>query len=184
MSKRWLWIIVIVGGLAAVVICGACLFFGMFAAILGSDSTTAGNDQPVRPHRIGQDVVVGKVRWKVLEAQDLGDQLESDNQFIDPLTTSGRFILVRLEVENNATESRTFTEGDITDDQGRTFGNNSDAIPFIEDGELCVLEQINPNITKICTAIYEVPGDASGLKLVVGDLAPFGDEAEIDLRLK
>lgn len=181
MSKTW-WIIII-GGILTLIACGLCVFFGLFAAILGSDSTTAQND-PAPTYQLNQDVIVGKVRWKVLAAEDLGPELKSDNQFIAPLTTPGRFIRVRLEVENRATDARTFVEGDLTDDQGRTFGHNSDAIYFIEDNERCLLKSLNPNLPHICTAIYAVPTDATDLKLVVGDLAPFGGEASIDLNLR
>lgn len=139
--------------------------------------------EPAQNPVIGEDVIVGAVRWRVLEAQRLGNRLDSDNQFIDPLVTNEQFILVRVEVENRDNDSRTFFEGDIADDQGRTFKSVS-ASSFIENSEWCLLEQLNPNIAKICTNIYEVSQDASGFRLVVGDLAFFGDEAEIDLQLE
>ncbi len=185
MSRKW-WIIII-GGIVTLIGCGVCAFSGVFAAILGSDTTVAtgsGNNDPAQVYQLNQNVIVGKVRWKVLVVENLGAELKSDNQFIDSLGTTGRFVLVRVEVENQAAEARTFIEGDLEDDQGRTFGDNSDAIFFVEDNERCILESLNPNLPRICTAIYEVPADATGLKLVVGDLAPFGGEASINLGLR
>lgn len=190
MSKRW-WIII--GGVIALAGCGACLLFGGLAAILGSEDTSpsTGNEspstdnEPPPAHQVGQDVIVGKVRWKVVAVENLGSELKSDNQFVDPLTSAGHFFMVRVEVENRATEARTFAEGDIVDSQGRTFGDSADAIHFIEDNERCILESLNPNLPRICTAIYEVPTDATGLKLFVGDLNLFGgDEAYIDLGMR
>lgn len=181
MSKNW-WM-AIIGGFIALIGCGVCLLL-VFVMSQGGDSTTRQQNEPEQNYQIGQDVIVGKVRWKVLAAEDLGAELKSDNQFIDSLTTAGHFVRVRVEVENRAANARTFTEGDIADDQGRTFGDSSDAIHFIEDSELCILERLNPNVPRVCTAIYEIPMDATALKLVVGDLAPFGDEASIDLNLR
>ena len=178
--NKSLWIIVI---LLIAMACGSCILLGVFATFLGIDGKATKQNNPDQIYQIGQDVIVGKVRWKVLAAEDLGPELKSDNQFTDPLTTSGHFVLVRVEVENRDDNARTFTEGDITDNQGRTFRNNSDAIHFIETGERCILESLNPNLPHICTAIYEIPLDAAGLKLVVGDLAPFGGEADISLGL-
>lgn len=182
MSKNWG--IAIIGGTIALIGCGACLLLGVFVMSRDGDSTASQQNEPEQIYQIGQDVIVGKVRWKVLAAEDLGAELKSDNQFIDPLTTSGHFVRVRVEVENRDTDARTFTEGDIADGQGRTFGDSSDAIFFIEEKERCVLERLNPNVPRVCTAIYELPTDATALKLVVGDLAPFGDEASIDLNLR
>ena len=48
---------------------------------------------------VGQDVVLGSIRWKVLGFIDAGQTLTSNNQFTDPKTTSGRFIRVGFEVE-------------------------------------------------------------------------------------
>lgn len=134
---------------------------------------------------VGQDVKVGEVRWKVVSAKDLGNKLKSDNQFVEDKTTTGRFVQLRFEVENLSKDTLTFAGFDLVDDQDRTFKSASDVFMFIPTAELCVLESLNPNITKTCTAIYEVPANAASLKAKVGDLKLFGNkEALIDLGLK
>lgn len=133
---------------------------------------------------VGQDVIVGDIRWKFLEATDLGQELKSDNQFIDPKTTAGRFVKVRFEIENRGTEAATYAGIEVVDGQGRTFKTYDDRITFTPQGELCVLEQLNPNLPKTCTEIFEVPADATGLKAKAGDLELFGgEEALVDLGL-
>jgi hypothetical protein len=133
---------------------------------------------------VGQDVRVDEVRWKVLEAEALGKQLKSTNQFIKDKTTSGQFVRVRFELENLSKDLLTFAGLDLVDDQGRTFKPSSDVIGFIPSEELCVLENLNPNVAKTCTAIYEVPANATGLKAQVGDLKLLGNQsALIDLGL-
>jgi hypothetical protein len=134
---------------------------------------------------VGQDVKVGEVRWKIISAKDLGNKLKSDNQFVEDKTTAGRFVQLRFEVENLSKDTLTFAGFDLVDDQDRTFKSASDVFMFIPTAELCVLESLNPNITKTCTAIYEVPANAASLKAKVGDLKLLGNkEALIDLGLK
>lgn len=131
---------------------------------------------------IGQDVIVGEIRWKILEAKELGQELKSDNQFIDAKTTSGKFILVRLEVENRKTEAATYAGINAVDDKGRTFEVYSEKFGFVDEKESCIFEQLNPNITKVYSEIFELPADAKGIRVGVGDLELFGgDEALIDV---
>lgn len=133
---------------------------------------------------IGQDVIVGDVRWKILEAKELGQELKSDNQFIEAKTTSGKFILVRLEIENRKTEAASYTGINAIDDKGRTFEVYNEKFGFVEEDEACIFEQLNPNLTKVCSEIFELPADAKGIKVGVGDLELFGGaEALIDLGL-
>ena len=133
---------------------------------------------------IGQDVIVGDVRWKILEAKELGQELKSDNQFIDAKTTTGKFILVRLEVENRKTEAATYAGINAVDDKGRTFETYNEKFGFVEENEACIFEQLNPNLAKTCSEIFELPADAKGIKVTVGDLELFGgDEALVDLGL-
>lgn len=133
-------------------------------------------------YRTGQDVQVGDVRWKITEAKDLGQALKSDNEFIEDKTTKGRFISVAFEMENLATEQKSFTGLSLVDGKGRKFEASSDAFMFIEQEKQCIFENLNPNVTKECRVIFEVPADATGLNANVGDLELFGgDEALIEL---
>ncbi len=134
---------------------------------------------------IGQDVLAGDVRWTVLDAQDMGNTLQSNNDLIDPMTTGGRFVRVRFEIENRSSEARTFTGVSLVDAQGRTFEDSTETlIGFVDNEERCIFEQLNPNVPRICTTIFEVPADAAGLQVKVTNLALFGaEEAFIDLAL-
>jgi hypothetical protein len=135
-------------------------------------------------YAVGQDVQVDEVRWKLLEAADLGATLKGPNQFVKDKTTSGRFVKVRFELENLSKNLLTFAGLDLVDDEGRTFKPSSDTFQFIPTEESCVLENLNPNVAKTCTAIYEVPANAAGLQAQAGDLKILGDaSALIDLGL-
>lgn len=135
-------------------------------------------------YKTGQDVQVGDVRWKITKAEDLGQELKSDNEFIESKKTGGKFIGVSFEMENLAAEQKSFAGLSLVDDKGRKFEASSDAFMFIEQNEQCIFENLNPNVTKNCKVIFEVPADAAGLKANVGDLEIFGgDESLIDLGL-
>lgn len=151
----------------------------------GGDSEEAAEEAPAEAppaaFKVGEDVTVGKIRWKFLEVTDLGKELKSDNQFIEPKSTSGKFVLIKFELENQGTDPASYTGIDLVDNKERTFKPYDDRLSFIEQGELCILEQIGPGLSRTCTEIFELPGDATGIKASVGDLAPFGDDAMIDL---
>jgi len=133
---------------------------------------------------VGQDVQLAEVRWTIRAAEDLGQTLKSDNQFIKDKTTSGHFVRVQFDIENLSKDMLTFAGLDLVDDQGRTFKGSSDAFGFIEEEQHCVFENLNPNVAKTCTAIYEVPTNAAGLKAQVSDLKILGNQtALIDLDL-
>lgn len=153
-----------------------------------SGGSSSGNQQETEEeapaaYKVGEDVQVGKIRWKFLEVTDLGQELKSDNQFIEGKTTSGKFVRVKFELENQGSDPASYTGIDLVDDKGRTFKPYDERLSFVEQSELCILEQVNPGLSKTCTEIFEIPGDAAGVKASVGDLAPFGDDAMVDLGL-
>lgn len=153
------------------------------AVVVATETPTAA-PAPVALPIVGQDVTVDEVRWKILSAEDLGNKITDDNEFTKDLTTSGKFIKIRFEIENRSKEMLSFVGLDLLDSQGRKYTRSSDVFGVIESDELCMLENLNPNITKTCTHIFEVPNDATGLKANAGDLKIFGgNEALIDLGL-
>jgi len=133
---------------------------------------------------IGDDVLVDEMRWKILSAEDLGNTLKSDNTYTKDLKTSGHFVQVRFEMENRSKDLLSYVGFDLVDTQGRSFKNATDAFPFIPQDELCVFENLNPNIVRTCTVIYEVPANAVGLHAQVTDLKLLGSAKElVDLGL-
>lgn len=123
---------------------------------------------------VGQDVQVDEVRWKILSVDNLGSKIVSTNQFVKDKTTSGVFIKVRFEVENRSKDMLSFAGLDLVDDKGRKYTRSSDTFPGVDSDEDCFIENLNPNITKTCTQMYEVPKDATGLMADAGDLKVFG----------
>jgi len=187
-KKRGKGCLIAVTAILLLAICGAGYFImNGRGDDAGSTAQTNSNDgQQAAPanYSVGQDVQVGEVRWKILSVTDEGQTLKSDNQFIDDLTTSARFVRVTFEMENLSKDMLSFAGLDLVDDQNREFTRSSDAISFIENGQECILENLNPNVPKVCQDIYEIPANAIGLKARAGDLKLFGNnEALIDLGL-
>jgi hypothetical protein len=152
-----------------------------------SEPPTAAPEPPTAAPKvlaIGDDVLVDEMRWKILSAEDLGNTLKSDNTYIKDLKTSGRFVKVRFEMENRSKDLLNYAGLDLVDSQDRSFKNASGALSFIPEEEMCVFENLNPNIVKTCTVIYEIPANASGLHAEVTGLTFLGSaKALIDLGL-
>ena len=75
---------------------------------------------------------------------------------------------------------------ELVDNKGRAFIRATDVMEWIpEDQELFLISNLNPNMPQQFTDIYEVPADATGLKLKVGDLSLWdSEEALINLGIK
>lgn len=69
------------------------------------------------------------------------------------------------------------------DNQNREFIPASDVSEWIpEEKEMFLLSNLNPNIPQQFSDIYEIPADATGLKVKVGNLSLWSkDEALINL---
>jgi hypothetical protein len=120
--------------------------------------------------KIGEDVIVdGETRWKVLSVENLGSKLSSTNPFIESKTTTGKFIQVRFEVENISKDLQSVGNVGLIDSQGREYVPSSEVFFWIPNEEkLFLIDNINPNITKTYTVIFDVAQDATGLKFRPG----------------
>ena len=168
----------------------ACICSGTGTSEKKSGSTAAEEEKNTPSSRqiigeVGEDVIIKDMRWKILEVKDLGNTLKSDNQFTEDLTTSGKFIMVRFEYENQGKKMKSLSTVNIIDNKDREYTPSSDAYSFISDKErIILLENINPGIIKIGVAIFDVAPDANGLKYVASDLELFSNEkGYIDLGL-
>lgn len=179
------WIGYIVGGLVILAVAAVAVI-----ALIPSDSKSASspvdpNSTPTPQPIVGSFVTVDEIRWRVTVVENLGNTLSTDNQFVDDEVTSGAFIRVGFEVENNSKEMLTYAGLDLYDSEGRAFTNYSGMYSFLDDDEECgPLGNINPGLSRTCVTIFEVPLNAQNLQLEVTDLQMFGGESKrIDLGL-
>lgn len=168
-KKWWVWVIaiVIIAGIAS-----------------GGDSDTnkstnsdiakqtSTETQETKTYKIGESATIGKTGWKVLEVKDLGQTLKSDNEFIEPKQTSGRFIKIRFSVKNLDDSPHSISGLALIDSKDKKYDPYTESSGFIPDNEdIFIAEQLNPNIEKNLQVIYEVPKDSAGLKIRLYDLS-------------
>lgn len=148
-------------------------------------NTSSANKNTNQVYTTNQDVRVGDIRWKLLSARDHGNVLKGSESkyptFQDDKTSSGRIIEINMEVENLGSDQDLTTSVELTDSKGRDFSSG----PFSEwipEDQSMTFVTLNPNVTKQFKDFYEVPADATDLKVKVGDLNLFtSKEALIDL---
>jgi hypothetical protein len=147
------------------------------------NSTATSEPLSISLSQIGDYVTLGELRWHVVKAESLGSELTSDNQFIDSKTTAGKFVAVYFDVENLGKDPTSFFGVDLVDGVERQFGAFDEGFMFVPNELQCTLAKMNPNLPLSCMVIFEIPADATELKLKVTSQVPFGDEALIALGL-
>lgn len=170
--------------------CGGALLIVLILSIIGlasinkdknspnsssQSSATTQDTNTQKVYAVGEDVRVSDVRWKLLSAKDRGDTLKASESRYASIaknkTTSGKFVEINMEVENLGTEMKSVTNLTLVDGKNREYTSSSDTSEWVPEGkELFLLSNLNPNVPQQFTAIYEVPSDASSLKVKVGDL--------------
>ena len=144
-------------------------------------------EQIPTPHKIGDDVRIGEVEWRVLSAENLGHELKAKS---DRQITDERFIQVRFQFLNNGSDPLEFEAVEdlsVRDSEGRVYAHyRVPGFPtahypkeFIIDDEECFGRWwlgtwrtfvLKPNILTTCTTIFEVNVDGTDLVLVSSDL--------------
>ena len=126
---------------------------------------------------LNEDIQVGEVKWKVIKAWTT----EQLNNYSGPIKPAGKFLVVNVVVENLGKEMKTVSGLKVIDDQEREFTSYSGSFGIEELGaeSLYIIENINPNVPLTFADVYEIPADAQGLKLIVGDLSLIGNDEEL-----
>ena len=140
-----------------------------------AQTTTTAKDAEEQITGLNTPLAVGPITWTVTAAKTM-TKLHVDNQFIDDKTTSGLFLWVDLTIKNGKDEAVTADSSavSVVDSQKREFKAYTDAYMYIPEGRQLFLESINPGMDRAGTVVFEIPKDAKGLQLSVGDLDLFG----------
>lgn len=145
-------------------------------------ATATGEISGEATYGIGDEVMTGDIKWRLITVEDVGNTLTSDSDSIEDATTEGRFIRLLFEIVNQGSDALPYWEPEIVDSQGRSFDAYPARAYFIPDEQECLLLTVEPGLVKECVEIYEVAADAQGLKLKVSDFGLiYGNEALIDL---
>lgn len=143
----------------------------------------ASSKQEAAPVAIGEPAVAGDVQWTVTSAERVGELVREGPTPKLTKTEQGSFVTVDFDFTNNGSDPVTLNNASVTllDGGGRESNPKSDASTYIPEDRRIFLEGVNPGITRPGRVIFEVPPDASGFQLQVGDTKPFGDDALVDL---
>lgn len=171
-------ILYIVGGLIVLFV-----IVGMIGGGGSPEEPSEGNKttEETSVYSINEEVKVGNVKWKLLDATDRGGVLKASNSQYPSMTDDkeidGRFVQITMKVENQGKEMRSVSTLKLIDSESREYTAASETSDWIPDEkEMFLLDNINPGITQEFISMYKVPSDASGLKVKVGDLKMMGNE--------
>lgn len=136
---------------------------------------------------LGEAVTAGDVSWTITEARKV---TELDKDLPPPKPRSGNFVTVNFTVENISEEPFTLTGGEMTllDNEGRTFpaeaALNSGYMPHDKNILFNEKSLMEPGMSQEGEVHFEVPVEASGVVLKVGDADPTVEEEKyVDLEL-
>lgn len=137
-------------------------------------------------HQVGEGFESGELGI-VINSVEEKTKLGSGNQFIDDVTTEGKFIVVGAKISNNDKESRTLSSMmfKLRDDQDRKFEASSDfEVMMILDDNNLFLEEVNPGMSRTGIFVFEVPADIVEYDLEVGSGIGFAAKSSEIVKLK
>lgn len=189
LKKWWFWLIVVI---VAIAILGnkdsADKPNGKnqsnVAGDVNSEDQTKGTTEEI--YNVGDSFESGKLGI-VIEAVEEKTEFVSDNQFIENVTTEGKFIAVTAKLTNNDKEARTFssTQFKLIDDKERTFEalTSAELMMMLGDNNL-FLESCNPGMSRTGIFVFEVPSDVESYSIEVASGVGFaaGEKATVKLK--
>lgn len=185
---------------------GVFIIVGVIGSLMGDDgdstksknSTTASSEvnseaknteqeEEKNFHAIGEKVEVGKLAYIVSNVETT-NEIKSDNEYIEPATTDGQFVVIDIEAFNNDKKTRMVDSSmfKIKDNQGREFEPTVETEVMMALGDFAdfFLQDINPGISKTGKLVFELPSDATSFSLEVSSGFGFagGDYETIQLK--
>ncbi|WP_138416610.1 DUF4352 domain-containing protein [Aquibacillus sediminis] len=129
---------------------------------------------------VGDEVSVGDLAY-IVHGVETTDTIGSGNEFMDDLTTNGKFVIIDLSVMNNDSEAR-FIDSEmfrLIEDDGTEYSPTSDADMYINDGDIgFFLEEVNPKMDMRGKVAFEVHNEFSGVMQVSSGFGWSGGEYE------
>jgi len=119
----------------------------------------------VETAKIGEPATIADVTFTVNGVEETSE-ISSGNEFIDDVTTSGKFVILDITVENGKSESITIDSNyfKVITGDGTEYEPNSSGDVVMALGDEATdffLEQINPNLDKTGKVVFEVSDDVN-----------------------
>jgi predicted small secreted protein len=128
-------------------------------------------------------VTVGDIKWELLEAENLGPNLES--QYGTSFQArEGKLIYISFAVTNMGEEVRQIFDVKVVDDKGDYYSVCTEAYGYFTAPSVCTVQDVIPDIRQEFNASFDVPLASVDLLLEVTDLrVPADEKVYIDLGL-
>ncbi len=176
-----------------------CLFaFGVFivliiviAAVSGGKSSTSGNDSTgsdtgsnaaAADFKLKEDAAAGDLHFMV---NSMTRQKSVGSGYSLKKSQTGTYVILDVSVTNESKDTVTIDSSffNLSDSEGRKFTNSTDGQTalMLSGGDNFFLKQVQPGLGVKGSVVFEIPENATGLKLTVQS-GIFGTEkATIDL---
>ena len=146
-------------------------------------SSSPSSQQPsgAKTGKIGQTVADGDLAFTV---NSISTASSVGNSYVAK-TAQGIYYIITIKIDNNGKDTKTINASDfnVVDSQGRKFDYSNDGQLAMEESTGTTdlfLQQVQPGLSVTGKIIFDVPKDATGLKLLAqGGL--FTDGVSIDL---
>lgn len=118
---------------------------------------------PKLPPILATPVVTGDLWWRVYMVTERGRTLKSA-LFSD--NTTGRYVEIHTDLRNDGTRPLSMPRIALVDSRGREYEADSTLKWYVQDGRDCTYDDLPPGVPRLCSFIYEVAADATGLRAV------------------
>ncbi len=191
------------GCLIAILVCVGLFFFLIVIGIVFGDTNNNATDSSdttitttkketqktenstATLYTTGETINVGDLKV-ILSSFNETNKIESNNQFIEDVTTEGKFLVVDAKFHNNDTVSRTIDPALLTiiDGEGKRYDalSNVDLMVILGD-KYIFLDEINPGMSLTGTFVFEMP---QGINEYYMEFSPgfFSIKSPVTVKLK
>ena len=168
-----------------VVIISAASLFGVSKVVESVASEAqkteeANNTNFANPKAIKTPVRVSNIEWTLTSATVLGPTIKADNEYSNDCVASqgSTFIHITFTAKNQGDKMASTIVLNIYDDLKREFISYT-GVYLCQNSNanyVYTMENINPGLEKEYDAYFEVPSDAKGFRVKVGDLDIFANK--------
>lgn len=152
-----------------------------------NENTNDNESDDIEEVKIGEPAEIADVIF-IVDAVEETDQISSGNEFIDDVTTSGKFVILDVTVENNKNDSITINSDFFTifTDDGKEYDVSSDGEVMMAMGDAMndfFLTKINPGLSKSGKVVFEVGADVDVSKSTLEAQTGFWGTETVEVKL-
>ena len=135
--------------------------------------------------KIGEPAIVGDVTFTVKDVEEV-NEITSGNEFIDNVTTEGKFVILDIDVKNEKSEAITINSSFFKLTNGETTyepTTSGEVMMAMMGEDDFFLTQINPGLNKSGKVAFEVAGDLDLSKNVLSASTGFFGTESVEISL-